>query len=65
MAGRKGGSKEGRYAILVVDMLYDFVHGKLKCARAKRIIPNIKVLLEAARKKGMPVFFLQRLAPRH
>jgi nicotinamidase-related amidase len=57
MASRKGASKEGRYAILVVDMLNDFVHGKLKCARAKRIIPNIKVLLEVARKKGVPVFF--------
>ncbi len=46
-----------RYAILVVDMLNDFVHGKLKCARAKRIIPNIQALLDAARKKGVPVFF--------
>jgi nicotinamidase-related amidase len=57
MVSRKGGSKDGRYAILVVDMLNDFVYGKLKCARAKRIIPNIKILLEAARKKGVPVFF--------
>lgn len=46
-----------RYAILVVDMLNDFVHGKLKSARAKRIIPNIQALLDAARKKGVPVFF--------
>lgn len=57
MVSRKGGAKKGRYAILVVDMLNDFVHGKLRCARAKRIIPNIKVLLEAAHKKGVPVFF--------
>lgn len=53
----KGTQKDARHAILVVDMLNDFVYGKLKCARAKRIIPNIKVLLEAARKKGVPVFF--------
>ncbi|MEM3160814.1 MAG: cysteine hydrolase [Nitrososphaera sp.] len=53
----KGGQKGARYAILVLDMLDDFVNGKLKCARAKRIIPNIKVLLEEARKKGVPVFY--------
>ncbi|HEX7032117.1 MAG TPA: cysteine hydrolase [Nitrososphaera sp.] len=52
-----GSDKEARYAILVVDMLNDFVHGKLKCERAKRIIPNIKLLLDAARKSGIPVFF--------
>lgn len=58
MTGRTGGGqKDARYAILVLDMLNDFVRGKLKCARAKRIIPNIKVLLEAARKKGVPVFY--------
>ena len=49
--------KKSRYAILVVDMLNDFVHGKLKCERAKRIIPNIKLLLDSARKKGIPVFY--------
>jgi len=51
------GGKDARYAILVVDMLYDFVHGKLKCDRAKRIIPNIKLLLDSARKNKIPVFF--------
>lgn len=42
---------------MVLDMLNDFVHGNLKCDRAKRIIPNIKRLLNVARKKGIPVFF--------
>lgn len=49
--------KESRYAILVLDMLNDFVHGKLKCERAKRIIPNIKLLLDSARKKEIPIFY--------
>jgi nicotinamidase-related amidase len=46
-----------RYGILVVDMLNDFVHGKLKCKRAKRIIPKIKLLLDSARKNKIPIFF--------
>lgn len=52
-----GADKEKRYAILVVDMLNDFVHGKLKCERAGRIIPNIKLLLDSARKRDIPIFF--------
>jgi nicotinamidase-related amidase len=46
-----------RFAILVIDMLNDFVHGKLKCERAMNIIPNIKRLLDAARQKGIPIFY--------
>jgi nicotinamidase-related amidase len=46
-----------RYAILVIDMLNDFVKGKLKCERASRIIPNIQVLLDNARRKDIPVFY--------
>jgi nicotinamidase-related amidase len=49
--------KESRYAILVADMLNDFVHGKLKCERARRIIPNIKLLLDSARQNEIPVFY--------
>jgi nicotinamidase-related amidase len=55
-SGNRAG-RDARYAILVVDMLNDFVHGKLKCERAKRIIPNIKLLLDLARKKNIPIFF--------
>jgi nicotinamidase-related amidase len=46
-----------RYAILVNDMLNDFIHGKLKCDRAAQIIPKIKLLLEKARQKDMPIFY--------
>jgi nicotinamidase-related amidase len=58
MGGAKAeGTGKARYAILVLDMLNDFVHGKLKCDRAGRIVPNIQALLKAARKNGVPVFF--------
>ena len=46
-----------RYAVLVVDMLNDFVYGKLQCSRAKKIIPKIKLLLDISRKRGIPIFY--------
>lgn len=45
------------YAVLVVDMLNDFVYGTLKCSRAKKIIPKIKLLLDISRKNGVPIFY--------
>jgi nicotinamidase-related amidase len=61
-AGRKislrvGQRQERRYAVLVNDMLNDFVHGKLRSNRASYIIPKLKALLEAARKKDIPIFY--------
>lgn len=44
-------------AILVVDMLNDFVTGALACDRGKAIIPASVELIEAARKAGVPVIF--------
>lgn len=44
-------------AIIVVDMLNDFVYGKLACERALDIIPNLKKLLDAARKNGRPIIY--------
>lgn len=49
--------KQHKYAILVIDMLNDFIKGKLKCERANRIIPNIKNLLDTARQKQIPIFY--------
>jgi nicotinamidase-related amidase len=46
-----------RTAIVVLDMLNDFVGGKLKCERCDKIIPNIKTLIQAARRKGVPVIY--------
>lgn len=45
-------------AILVIDMLNDFVTEDLKCERAKNIIPNLKRLLESARKRNIPIIYL-------
>ncbi len=44
-------------AVLVIDMLNDFVTGKLRCERADRIIPNLKKFLAEARKEGVPVIY--------
>jgi len=44
-------------AIIIIDMLNDFVTGDLKCERAKHIIPNLKKLIEAARKQKIPVIY--------
>ncbi|MEM1619434.1 MAG: isochorismatase family cysteine hydrolase [Fervidicoccaceae archaeon] len=46
-----------RYAVLVIDMLEDFVRGSLKCERALSIIPNLKRLLDGARRLGVPVVY--------
>lgn len=46
-----------RPAVLIIDMLVDFVTGSLKCDRALRIIPNLKRLVEASRELGVPVIY--------
>jgi Amidases related to nicotinamidase len=44
-------------AVLVVDMLNDFVTGALACDRGKAIVPATAQLLDAAREAGIPVIF--------
>ncbi len=44
-------------AIVIVDMLHDFVKGALKCERAERIIPNLQKLIAFARKNAIPVIY--------
>jgi len=44
-------------ALIIVDMLNDFVTGKLACERAQRIIPNIRLLADASRRAGGIVVF--------
>ena len=46
-----------KQAILVVDMLNDFVTGALKCDRGLAIVPKTAQLLDGARKGGVPVVF--------
>ncbi len=49
--------REKKCAVLVVDMLNDFVTGALKCDRGLEIVPKTAELLRAAREKGVPVIF--------
>jgi nicotinamidase-related amidase len=46
-----------RPAVIIVDMLNDFVTGTLRAERSSRIIPNLKKLAEASRKHGIPVIY--------
>mgnify|MGYP002509104119 CR=1 FL=1 len=49
--------KLDRPAVLVVDMLNDFVTGALACDRGKAIVPAAAALLDSARAAGVPVIF--------
>lgn len=44
-------------AVIIIDMLNDFVTGDLKSEKGQRIIPKLKKLIETARKKGVPVIY--------
>ncbi|MEM2098338.1 MAG: isochorismatase family cysteine hydrolase [Candidatus Bathyarchaeia archaeon] len=44
-------------AVIIIDMLNDFVTGKIAAERSKRIIPNLKKLVEAARRSNIPVIY--------
>jgi nicotinamidase-related amidase len=50
--------KDRRYALLVVDMLNDFVYGKIKCDRAVPMIPKSRRLLDSAHDANVPVFYV-------
>jgi len=46
-----------RYAVVVVDMLEDFIYGVLKCDRMVPKIPNVARVLDASRAEGIPVIY--------
>ena len=48
---------EKKYAVLVVDMLNDFVTGALGCDNARAIVKPTQELLDEARKNNVPVIF--------
>ena len=50
-------SMNKKYAVLVVDMLNDFVTGALGCDRAKAIVKPLGELLDEARNNGAYVIF--------
>jgi len=43
--------------VVVIDMINDFVSGVFKSDRAAKIIPNIKALLDHARKQKAPIIY--------
>ena len=44
-------------AVILIDMLNDFVTGDLRCERAAPIVPNLKRLIDAAHESGVPVIY--------
>ncbi|HEX9708369.1 MAG TPA: isochorismatase family cysteine hydrolase [Candidatus Thermoplasmatota archaeon] len=46
-------------ALLVVDMVHDFVDGALGTEGARRAVPAVARVLEEARSRGVAVFFVQ------
>jgi nicotinamidase-related amidase len=44
-------------AVIIIDMLNDFVTGDLKSERGMRIVPKLKKLVETSRKKGVSVIY--------
>ena len=47
----------GKQAVIVVDMLNDFVTGSLACERGKAIVPALARLIKGARAAGVPVIY--------
>lgn len=45
-------------ALIIIDMINDFVTGKLGFKEAQEIVPNVQRLLAAARANGIPVIFV-------
>ena len=46
-----------KQAVIVVDMLNDFITGALKCDRGVAIVPQTVKLVDGARKADVPVIF--------
>ena len=46
-----------KYALLIIDMLEEFVRGRLRAEAAEQIVPNISRLLEFSRSAGIPVIY--------
>lgn len=45
-------------AVMVVDMVNDFVTGKLGSPRTQKLVPRLKAFLERARSKGVLVIYV-------
>lgn len=49
---------EAKTAVLIIDVINDFVSGVLGSERASAIVPKIRDLLERARKSGLPLIYI-------
>ncbi len=56
--GSNFGGDDLKVAILIIDMINDFVTGKLGFKQAIKIVPNIKRLVDFARSKGIQVIYI-------
>jgi nicotinamidase-related amidase len=45
-------------ALLIIDMIMDFVTGKFGFEEAKKIVPKLQLVLSKAREKRVPVFYV-------
>jgi len=52
---------EGKAAILVIDVQYDFINedGAIPCVGGRDMVPRINRLTDAGRKAGIPIIFTQ------
>jgi nicotinamidase-related amidase len=48
---------KNRYAILVIDMLNEFINGKLRLEGVEDIVQNIQKLLSSARQHDIPIIY--------
>ena len=48
---------KNRYAILVIDMLNDFINGKFRLEGVEEIVQNIQKLLGVSRQLNIPIIF--------
>ena len=48
---------EKKFAIIVVDMINEFVKGKISAPSAREIIPNVQELIKEAKSKNIPIFY--------
>ncbi len=47
-----------RPAVLIIDMLHEFVRGRLRSPQAEAILPNIVKIVEKARERKIPIIHL-------
>lgn len=53
----------GKYALLIIDMQYDFLakDAPVHCVGGLEMVPGVKTLAAACRKKGIPVIYTQEV----